>query len=95
LLISNPDSTTTANDHETNKHPHIVHKLQLDRQMLSQDEIDLKRFLAGKQVIKKSEREFLLKYVIKGLPASLRGQFWLVTSGANRFMQKEYDPGYY
>jgi hypothetical protein len=72
-----------------------VHKLQLDRQMLSQDEIDLKRFLAGKQVIKKSERKFLLKYVIKGLPASIRGQFWLVTSGANRFMQKEYDPGYY
>lgn len=63
--------------------------------MLSQDEIDLKRFLTGKHVIKKSERKFLLKYVIKGLPASLRGQFWLATSGASRFMQKEYDPGYY
>lgn len=63
--------------------------------MLSEDEVDLKRFLDGKQVIKKSERKFLLKYVVKGIPPSLRGRFWLITSGANRFMQKEYNPGYY
>ena len=63
--------------------------------MLNQDEIDLKKFLNGNIVIKKSERKFLLKYVIKGLPNSIRGKFWLVTSGAYRYMQKEYDPGYY
>lgn len=84
-----------------------VQKLQLTfPSLITQDELDLKKFLESRDYLSKKERKYLLKYVLKGLPPSLRGrvsvlkvicysQFWLISSGALAYLSKHYDQNYY
>lgn len=52
----------------------MVQKLQLNKFGMTTDEVELERFLANKTFFSKTERKYLLKYVVKGLPESIRGR---------------------
>ena len=48
--------------------------------MLSVDELELQRFLSQHKFVSKAERKYLTRYVLKGLPESVRGR---VRAGPN------------
>eukprot|EP00347_Sterkiella_histriomuscorum_P008165 403346136 len=74
--------------------PDLLNKLKVQVSFTSLDEQDLKRFLSSRNIFSKHDKKYLVKYVLKGIPESLRGQFWLVASGAKNFMQI-YNKDYY
>jgi hypothetical protein len=41
---------------------------------MTSDEADLTKFLYERKYLSKNERKYLLKYVIKGIPPSVRGR---------------------
>lgn len=64
-----------------------MHKLQ-KVSVLSVDELELQRFLSQHKFVSKAERKYLTRYVLKGLPESVRGKvrrnlrdFYLVLAG--------------
>ncbi|TNV73924.1 hypothetical protein FGO68_gene6013 [Halteria grandinella] len=65
---------------------------------VSLDEMELNRYLDEHKygILSKKEKKFLVRYVVKGLPESVRGRFWLACSGANSYIEgKVYEKDYY
>lgn len=53
----------------------VIGRLQLKKiGVLSTDELELRSFFDSHRSVSKTERKFLLKYVVKGLPESVRGR---------------------
>ena len=59
---------------QTQRGLRVVEKLKLNKLGMTSDEIELSSFLQSRHVLSKNEKNYLLKYVVKGIPDSLRGR---------------------
>ncbi|CDW75098.1 tbc domain-containing protein [Stylonychia lemnae] len=75
LLMMNQDRASENFQSVLIPQTDIVKKLNAT--FSSIDEIELNRFFKDRRTLDKSERSYLQKYILKGLPHSIRGKFWM------------------
>lgn len=52
----------------------VLTKFKLHTTFTSVDEADLYKFLRGKKLLTKTEKQYLVKYILKGIPEHIRGK---------------------